>query len=472
MASELVIDVAGVTKGFNSYDQPVDRLMQGVANAVARALPASLRKRNPRQASAGHVFWALDGVTFSVAKGETVGIIGRNGSGKSTLLQIICQTLSPTSGTVNVHGRVAALLELGSGFEPEYTGRENVYLNGQLHGLTRGQIDARMADIIAFADIGQFVDQPVKTYSSGMFVRLAFAVIAHVDADILVVDEALAVGDAFFNQKCLRFMSRFREKGTILFVSHDTSTIKKFCSRVIWIDHGKVVREGKPDEIAEAYLQAYFDVPAVVPERPVEDSGALEVGQPEGRSDGQAALESSDRMLRINTSVYRNDIEVMLFEPQAASFGRGDARIVAVDLVDEEDVPLSWLVGGEAVTLRIRAEVHERIDAPIVGFFMNDSIGQPLFGENTYVTHRGKRLTGEEGDVVVARFGFVMPLLPEGEFSINAAIAEGTQENHVQLHWIHDALRLRVSASSIAHHLIGLPSLQARVSRQRIPTTS
>ncbi|SOE80817.1 ABC-type polysaccharide/polyol phosphate transport system, ATPase component [Caballeronia arationis] len=462
MASELVIDVAGLTKGFNSYERPVDRLMQGMANLAGRVKGS----RKPAEAGKDNVFWALDGVTFTVTKGETVGIIGRNGSGKSTLLQIVCQTLSPTGGTVEVNGRVAALLELGSGFEPEYTGRENVYLNAQLHGLTHRQVDERLADIIAFADIGEFIDQPVKTYSSGMFVRLAFAVIAHVDADILVVDEALAVGDAFFNQKCLRFMSKFRETGTILFVSHDTSTIKRFCSRVIWIDHGRIVREGPPDEVSEAYLQAYYDVPAKEPALAEPSSAAArEAAAP-------AALAADERMERINASVFRNDIEVMLFEPQAASFGRGDARIIAVELVDEEDVPLAWVVGGEAVTLRITAEIHEPIDAPIVGFFLNDPIGQPLFGDNTYLTYRGKRLTGGEGDVVVARFRFVMPILPEGDYSINAAIAEGTQENHVQLHWIHDALQLRSRASSVAHHLIGLPSLRASVSTQRSQTTS
>ncbi|BCQ24035.1 ABC transporter ATP-binding protein [Caballeronia sp. NK8] len=466
MASDRVIDAVNLTKGFNSYERPLDRLMQGAANMAARVFPASLQNRKFHDGAANNVFWALGGVSFSVAKGETVGIIGRNGSGKSTLLQIICQTLSPTSGDIQVEGRVAALLELGSGFDPEYTGRENVYLNAQLHGLTRRQVDERLVDIIAFADIGEFIDQPVKTYSSGMFVRLAFAVIAHVDADILVVDEALAVGDAFFNQKCLRFMSKFRETGTILFVSHDTSTIKRFCSRVIWIDHGKVVREGRPDEIAEAYLQAYFETSnaesALVDKSTTESCKAVE----------QISIEAGKRLQRINASAYRNDIQVMLFEPRAASFGRGDARIIAVELVDEDGVPLSWVVGGESVTLRIKAEIHERIEAPIVGFFLNDSIGQALFGDNTYLTHRGKRLTGREGDVVIARFGFVMPILPEGTYSINAAIAEGTQENHVQLHWIHDALQLRVSSSSAAHHLLGLPSLRASMSTQRIPTTS
>jgi lipopolysaccharide transport system ATP-binding protein len=261
MSSQIVIRASGVTKGFSSYELPADRLKQGVLSLASRVLPTpSGRKRARAQSETyGKMFWALNGVSFDVAKGETIGIIGRNGSGKSTLLQIVCQTLNPTSGSVEITGRVGALLELGSGFDLEYTGRENIYLNGQLHGLTRRQIDERLDDIIAFADIGDFIEQPVKTYSSGMFVRLAFAVIAHIDADILVVDEALAVGDTFFNQKCLRYMDQFRETGTILFVSHDTSTVKKLCTRVVWIDKGVVMRAGDPDEVCEAYLEAYYE---------------------------------------------------------------------------------------------------------------------------------------------------------------------------------------------------------------------
>jgi lipopolysaccharide transport system ATP-binding protein len=459
MSSQVVINASGVTKGFSTYERPVDRLKHGAIGASARLLPGPLKRlARERSSSLGNVFWALSDVSFQVAQGETVGIIGRNGSGKSTLLQIVCQTLNPTGGTVDVAGRVAALLELGSGFDLDYTGRENIYLNGQLHGLTRHQIDARLADIIAFADIGDFVDQPVKTYSSGMFVRLAFAVIAHVDADILVVDEALAVGDAFFNQKCLRFMSKFRETGTILFVSHDTSTVKKLCTRVIWIDHGKVMRSGNPDEVCEAYLEAYYEAPS--------KAVALPAGQKTPRPAATSGTDttSDTRMHLINRSSYRNDIEVLTFKPAAASFGRGDAQIIRVEIVEEDDVPLSWVVGGEPVTLKITAAIHNQIDSAIVGFFFNDGLGQSLFGDNTYLKYRAQRVSGSEGDVVVARFSFVMPILPKGDYSINAAIADGTQENHVQLHWIHDALPLRVHSSSVAHHLLALPSLRASVS--------
>ena len=198
-------------------------------------------------------------VSFEVKKGETVGIIGRNGSGKSTLLQMICGTLNPTSGSIQTNGRIAALLELGSGFNPEFTGRENVYMNASVLGLSKEEIDARFDDIAAFADIGDFIEQPVKTYSSGMMVRLAFAVIAHVDADILVIDEALSVGDAFFTQKCMRFLRNFMETGTVLFVSHDTGSIKNLCNYAVWLEKGQVMQEGLPKEVCELYLEAFYE---------------------------------------------------------------------------------------------------------------------------------------------------------------------------------------------------------------------
>lgn len=221
--SKRVLHVENVTKNYISYAKPIYRLY------------SFFFKPKPSWQSE---FQALKNISFSLQKGETVGIIGRNGSGKSTLLQTIVGTLATSSGSVQSSGRIAALLELGAGFNPEFTGRENVYLNGTIYGLSREQVDQRFADIEKFADIGSFIDQPVKTYSSGMFVRLAFAVIAHVDADILIIDEALAVGDALFAQKCMRFLEGFKENGTILFVSHDSGAVTSLCDRAIWLDSG------------------------------------------------------------------------------------------------------------------------------------------------------------------------------------------------------------------------------------------
>lgn len=219
------ISIKNISKFFEIYEKPSHRLWQMLYHG---------RKRFYRP------FWALQDISFEVKRGECVGIIGRNGAGKSTLLQIITGTLSPSSGTVECNGRVAALLELGSGFNPEFTGQENVYLNASILGLTKEEIDAKYDDIVAFADIGEFINQPVKSYSSGMAVRLAFAVVAHVDADILIVDEALSVGDAFFTQKCMRFLRQFMEKNTVLFVSHDTGAVNSLCNAAIMLENGRI----------------------------------------------------------------------------------------------------------------------------------------------------------------------------------------------------------------------------------------
>ncbi|HCD5206870.1 TPA: ABC transporter ATP-binding protein, partial [Klebsiella pneumoniae] len=228
---EAVIQVKHITKIFRIYNTPKDRIKEFLANLPRRVAGAKRIKKHKE-------FYSLNDVSLTINKGETIGIIGANGAGKSTLLQIICGTLSPTYGNVTVNGRVAALLELGAGFNPDFTGRENIFISASIMGLTDEQIKERFDSIVEFSEIGEFIEQPVKTYSSGMFVRLAFSIIAHVDADILIVDEALSVGDAFFVQKCMRFLRAFMEHGTVLFVSHDTASIVNLCDRAIWIDHG------------------------------------------------------------------------------------------------------------------------------------------------------------------------------------------------------------------------------------------
>ncbi len=394
----------------------------------------------------GQTFTALNDVSFSVARGETVGIIGRNGSGKSTLLQIVCGTLAPTTGSISVEGKVAALLELGSGFDVEFTGRENVYLNAQLYGLSRQQIDERYERIVEFAEIGEFIDQPVKTYSSGMFVRLAFAVIAHVDADILVIDEALAVGDAFFNQKCFRFLHEFRKQGTILFVSHDTSSIRKLCSKAVWLDHGKVVAVGDPDEVCSAYLDAYYG----------NSSGSQAGGEQTFALGPRRGSQYDMRRELINGSSLRNDMQVLPFDPHSQSFGSGDARIVDVVFLDSARRRLDWIVGGEAVTLQVSTICGEALTSPIVGFYLKNDRGQDLFGANTFKTFAERPVAVDENDLLRAEFSFFMPVLPVGDYTINVAIAEGTQYNHVQLHWIHDAVPIKVHASRVKHELVGV----------------
>jgi lipopolysaccharide transport system ATP-binding protein len=408
MSSEIAVKVNHLSKCYHIYNKPRDRLLQLFARG---------RKQYYRD------FWALNDISFEIKKGETIGIIGRNGSGKSTLLQLICGTLYPTQGLIETHGRIAALLELGSGFNPEFTGRENVYMNASILGLSKEEIHKRFDDIIAFAGIGDFIEQPVKTYSSGMMLRLAFAVIAHVDADILIVDEALAVGDAFFTQKCMRFLRDFMKNGTVLFVSHDTASIKSLCNRAVWLEAGRIVQEGSPKEICELYLEAYYEAQQG-------KSKITRLTSP-GKSDTPRSVKDQ-RMDFINHSNLRNDLQIFRFDSNAPSFGKGGAQIYDVQLLNENHHPLSWVVGGETVTLRIHVRTHVSLDAPIIGFFVKDHLGQTLFGDNTYLTYRDIFIKCSEGKSLQAHFVFCMPLLPTGAYSITASIANGTQDEHEQ----------------------------------------
>ena len=447
MSSEIAIKVENLSKCYQIYDHPRDRLKQFVIPRLRRfvGLPPKQYYRE---------FWALNDVSFEVKKGETVGIIGRNGSGKSTLLQMICGTLSPTGGSVETRGRIAALLELGSGFNPEFTGRENVYMNASVLGLSNEEIDVRFNDIVAFADIGDFIEQPVKTYSSGMMVRLAFAVIAHVDADILVVDEALAVGDAFFTQKCMRFLRNFMKTGTVLFVSHDTGSIRNLCSYAVWLEKGQVIQEGAPKDVCELYLEAFYEA----------QQGKSSTTKLRAFKKIDDSLPLKDQRLEfINTSNLRNDLQIFKFDPNAASFGKGGAQIHDVRLLDENEHPLAWIVGGEKVTLRVVVHTYQDLDSPIIGFHIKDRLGQALFGDNTFLSYREKPIHCPQGNELQADFVFYMPLLPSGEYSITIAIANGTQEMHEQHHWIHDAVLFKSESSSVASGLIGIPMLEVKL---------
>ncbi len=434
MSSENALTVKGLSKAYAAAAQPERRLFD------------LLLKRAP---SSAEQFWALRNVSFELARGETLGIVGRNGSGKSTLLQLLCGTLSPTQGTITTKGRVAALLELGSGFNPEFTGRENVHLNAAILGLSRAQTEARFDAIAQFADIGSFIEQPVKTYSSGMMLRLAFAVVAHVDADILIIDEALAVGDVFFTQKCMRFLRDFMKTRTVLFVSHDPTAVKSLCSRAIWLDQGEVRAIGSAKDVTDAYLKASFEdvqgQSAIAPTSPLEALAAPEAPQKDARQPF------------INASNLRNDIEIFQFDPDAASFGDRAVTVTTVVLRDGAGDALAWIVGGETIQLSIEVHAHHDVIRPIVGFFVRDRLGQFLFGDNTFLSHANEALTIGEGQHFVAEFTFDMPLLARGDYSICVAVASGTQSEHVQHQWIHDALLFKSQQSSVATGLVGIP---------------
>lgn len=465
MSSEYAIEVSGLGKTYRIYQSPHHRLTQGILNYAARQLrsgrlAARLRWKAEHVA---HVHHAITDVSFRVRRGESMAIIGRNGSGKSTVLQMICKTLAPSSGSLKVDGRVAALLELGSGFNLEFTGRENVFLNGQLLGLTKGQVADRMGSIETFAGIDGFFDEPVRTYSSGMFVRLAFAVIAHVDADILIIDEALAVGDAAFNQKCMRFLREFMARGTLLFVSHDLGSVKALCERAIWLDSGRVRMDAPSKEVADAYLRDMFESTQGASPEALTATSAPEIARASRRR-----VPKDDRMKRIDHSSLRNDLTIHRFDFDAPGFGRGAARIANVAFVDPEGSPLHAIVGGEIVTLEVQVTTSETLQAPIVGFFVRDRLGQELFGDNTFLASQSLPLLVESGESFEAAFEFEMPRLPRGTYSVVVAVADGTQAEHVQHHWINDAITFESHTTSVAQGLIGIPMHSVTLAKTRV----
>jgi lipopolysaccharide transport system ATP-binding protein len=457
MSSEqLSISVNGLSKRYEIYAQPADRLKQMILPRVGRLI-------GKEQFVYFKEFWALRDVSFDVRRGETIGIIGRNGSGKSTLLQLVCGTLHPTAGAVNVSGRIAALLELGAGFNPEFTGRENVYLSGLLYGIPEGELRKRFQSILDFADIGDFIDQPVKTYSSGMYVRLAFAIAAHVDADTLVIDEALSVGDVRFTQKCMRFLRDFQRHGSLLFVSHDVTAVTSLCSRAIWLDHGQLVMDGSAREVVERYLaeQHAADRASLGDRVVVREHIAPEVGAEARleRGGGIPADVIDPRQPLLNGTSGRNLMEIFDFDPDQVSseFGAGAARIVDVRLLDAAGEPHRLIASGAVAELAIDVEVLKPLSAPIFGFYVKDRLGQRLFGDNTYIAYHDRPLQATPGTRLRASFRFRMPILPNGDYSIDAALASGTQGDHTQQHWVHDALSFKASESTMRHGLVGIP---------------
>jgi len=401
MSSEIAISAQNLSKCYQIYDKPRDRLLQMFFRG---------QKQYFRE------FYAVKDVSFEIKRGETVGIIGRNGSGKSTLLQLLCGTLNPTSGTVTIKGKIAALLELGAGFNPQFTGRENVFLSASLYGLTNEQTAERFEQIVAFADIGEFIDQPVTIYSSGMFVRLAFAVIAHVDADILVVDEALAVGDAYFVHKCMRFLREFTQRGTLLLVSHDTSAVVGLCSKALLMDCGRLDCVGDPKNISEYYLAMLHR----------EQTGS-----------GLANIEMS------KTRIGKDNSNVTVVQRPISSsnndFGTKTAEILSVVLSREDGTSFAFLSGGEVICLKISCYAHLAFPNLLIGFVVRDRLGQVIFGGNTGLSE-DSLLTVREEEVIEAEFVFAIPSLQQGDYSVSVAVGEGSQSAHIHHHWVHDAL--------------------------------
>lgn len=442
MSSESAVLARGLGKVYHIYRNPIDRLKQMLWRGKRTFYDE---------------YWALRDVELEVTRGQTFGIIGRNGSGKSTLLQLICGTVTPTCGELFVEGRVAALLELGSGFNPEFTGRENVYLAASVLGLGEDQIRDRYQSITEFAAIGDFIDQPVKIYSSGMYARLAFAVAAHVNADILIIDEILSVGDAAFTQKCMRFIQAFKKQGTILFVSHDTGAVMNLCDQVLWVDAGMVREIGVPKEVCHRYHAA------LVGEK--DNAGTFKIGGTRKSAQELLALQRDHRQDLLRESNMKNIVETFTFDPDAPWFGHRRATITNVELLNDGDPDTTTLLGGELVELRIETEVLEELTHPIVGFYVKDRLGQLLFGDNSFLTYREHNVSMPAGEHLAAVFRFQLPFLPTGDYSITVAISNGTQQDHTNEHWIDDALFFKVHSSHIHRGLIGVPMVNIELKK-------
>ncbi len=403
-----VVEFRSVSKSYPIYPKPSARLKE----------LALLNRR-----SFHRDFWALRDVTFQIEPGETFCVIGENGSGKSTLLQIVAGILHPTLGEVSVRGRVAALLELGSGFNPEFTGRDNIYLNAAILGLSRAEIDGRFDQIEAFAEIGDFIDQPVKTYSSGMAVRLAFSVAIHVDPEILLVDEALAVGDIYFHQRCMRKVHELREKGvTILFVTHSMAEVKAIGDHALWLEGGRVRDFGNTERVVTQYLAAMFE----------KDSAYLTTLRRQQKRSGNAPVRAPEVVETIPNVDHR--------------FGDGRAEILGIALLDLAGQPIHLLEPLSAAVVRISIRAIENIELPIVGFIMRNHMGLDFAGTNT--AREGFELPSmAAGDIHTIDFHLQLPELYPSSFSFSPAIADGTLHAYTTCDWIDNAIVLQMSPS-------------------------
>lgn len=405
-AGDPVIRFEDVAKSYAIYDTAGHRLQE--------LLTLNRLKRH-------RDFWALQDVSFTVARGETFCVIGENGSGKSTLLQMIAGILKPTRGVVDVRGRVAALLELGSGFNPEFSGRDNVYLNGAILGFSAEQMDELYDGIVAFAEIGEFINQPVKTYSSGMAVRLAFAVAIHVSPDILLVDEALAVGDIYFRQRCMRKVHELRAAGvTILFVSHAIGDVKAIGDRTLWLDKGRIREIGPTDLVVAKYLAAMT----------AKDSAFVErQAAPLQNPDTPEAPEFVEHIPNID---FRH--------------GDGRAEITGIAVLDEFGSPVHLLAPSSKIIVRISVRANDHLAMPNIGFLMRNHLGVDFSGANTH--SEGHTLPPmRSGQRMTVDFHLDLPGLYPSEFSFSPAIADGTLESHNICDWIDNALTLQMGHS-------------------------
>ena len=428
--NENAIEVRGVSKFYNLYERPQDRVKELF----------SLTKKKYHT-----LYKALDRVSFTVKKGETLGIIGRNGAGKSTLLKLITGVITPSEGSIETHGEISALLELGTGFNPEYTGYENIFLNGSMRGFSDEEMQEKVKEIVDFADIGEYMGQPVKTYSSGMFARLAFAVMISFKPEILIVDEALSVGDIFFQQKCNTFMKEEMKGVTKLLVTHDMNSIANMADRVILIDRGKIIREGKPLEVIEDYLKLLHTSVFQSEEAAAKDEDARLNAATEAEAEARA-LEAAAR------------------EKEKAEIGWVDAPKESIG--GAQDILIDrcrMLINGEAVdvvkpgdAVRIELLLHSKKDADniIIGYTFKDKYGNSIFAQSTL----GENIMIEgvkQGEVRKASLSFHWPEVKEGDYFLTLGIGEGyDQMVHTVQCWVHSVLHVQAIALKPMHGVI------------------
>ena len=409
--SEFAIQVKHLDKMYKLYNKPSDRLRETLGFKVP------VREH-----------YALRDVNFQVERGETVGIIGTNGSGKSTILKIITGVLNPTAGEVKVDGRISALLELGAGFNMEYTGIENVYLNGTMMGFSKEEVDARLQDILDFADIGDFVYQPVKSYSSGMFVRLAFAVAINIDPEILIVDEALSVGDVFFQAKCYRKFEEFKKMGkTILFVSHDLSSVSRYCDRVILLNKGVKLEEGSPKQMVDMYKQ-------------------LLVGQDPAKAEEkkEEQKESWSQQFQVN--------------PNMLEYGTKLAEIVDFAVLDDKDRCTNTIEKGSSFRIRMKVVFHQDIQEPIMAYTFKDIKGTEITGTNTLFEKKSVEHS-QAGDSCTVTFEQEM-FLQGGEYLLSYGCTGYKDGEFTVFHRLYDACNITVVSNK---NTVGFYDMNSKV---------
>ncbi len=454
MNRQLAISVQEVTKVYKLYDRPIDRLKEAL---------------HPAHRSYHRDFFALDKISFDVKKGETVGIIGTNGSGKSTILKIITGVLNPTTGSAETAGNISALLELGAGFNSDYTGIENIYMNGTMMGFSRQQMDEKLKDILDFADIGDFVKQPVKTYSSGMFVRLAFALAINVEPEILIVDEALSVGDVFFQAKCYRRMEEMMKNGTtILMVSHDMGSIIKYCDKVVLLNRGKFVAQGDAGRMVDLYkkilanqlddLEEALLSGAEHPGEMTEDESASaadtetdEAGATGKTGDGGASGSRKEKRMR----------DRMTLNPEVQEYGDGRAEFLDFGTLDQNGTVTNLLLKGEMFTIREKVRFHAEIETPIFTYTIRDKKGTDLSGTNTLFEGSDIRPV-REGDCYEVEFRQKMTL-QGGEYLLSMSCTGFENGEHVVYHRLYNVAGLTVISNK---NTVGVYDMESQVAAQ------